>query len=384
MIKSLLDTDFYKISMGQVFFNKFRNLPSEYKFVCRNKDVDLSHLKEMVEAEVLRISELRYTLEEIIYLRSLDLFEEDYIDFLCHFKLNPDHVKVSIADGQLAIRISGPLPEVSPWEIYLLATINELYFKTKYPDLDFTEGRNRLRDKIKLVTDPELKIMEFGTRRRFSQEWQEYVTKTLSETLSKNLIGTSNIYLAMKLGLKAVGTQAHEYLQTFEQMAPDLAHFQKTALQVWKEAYGAKLQTALTDVISTDSFLRDLDEDLTKHYTGLRHDSGDPLQWGEKILNHYEKYSVDPSSKTLVFSDGLTIESATKIFAHFKDRTNMIFGIGTSLTNDVGVKPLNIVIKMVSCDGKPVAKISDEPSKAICEDPAFLEKLKTLFKVGQP
>ena len=380
MIKSLLDTDLYKLSMGAVFFKKFKNKSSAYKFVCRNSDVNLSHLKEDLEKEVQKLALLSYSNEEIEYLRSLDLFEPKYLDYLSSFQLKADHVKITIDEqNQLAIRVEGPIVEASPWEIYLLATINELYFKHLNPDFDYSLGREKLKDKLSSVKDPDFKIMEFGTRRRHSQAWQEYVLKTLMEVIPHNLIGTSNVYLAMKMGVKPVGTMAHEYLQSFQIFAPNLKTFQKQALKVWSSVYGKKLQVALTDVISTDSFLKDLDEDLSNHYTGLRHDSGDAIEWGEKVIKHFESYKIDPKTKTLVFSDGLTIHSALEIFNHFKDRAPMVFGIGTSLTNDVGVKALNIVIKIVACDNKPVAKISDEPSKAICEDPSFLQKLKDMF-----
>lgn len=383
MIKSLCDQDLYKFSMGQVFFKKYFDVPAEYLFVCRNKDIKLGFLKDQVEKEIERLSTLRFSEEEIAFLKSLELFEDDYLNYLRTFSLNKEHVQLKIDDEQLTVRVVGPMVDVSPWEIYLLSTINELYFKSLNPDLDYTIGREKLQDKIKLIKEqPEgFKFMEFGTRRRHSQAWQEYVLKTLKEEVPSYLIGTSNVYLGMKLGVKPVGTMAHEFLQSFQTLAPQLKKFQKTALKTWKEVYKDKLLVALTDVISTDSFLKDLDTNLTKSYTGLRHDSGDPIVFGEKVLAHYQVHGVNSMEKTLVFSDGLDIPKSSNIYNHFKDRVNMVFGIGTNLTNDVGVKALNIVIKMVSCGNKPVAKISDEPSKAICEDPKFLAKLKKMFSV---
>lgn len=385
MVKSLLDTDLYKLTMQMVFFKKYPKIVSEYKFVCRNKDVKLGFLLPEVLKEIKSIASLAYTPEEISYLRSLNLFEDSYLEFLTTFKLNEEDVFASNEGEDLVIRVKGLLTHASPWEIYLLSTINELYFKSLNPAMDYVIGRENLKEKVKLLreTSKEFKFMEFGTRRRHSQAWQEFVTKTLKEEVPENMVGTSNVYLAYKLGIKPVGTMAHEYLQAHEVLAPELKTFQKTALKVWQEVYQDKLLVALTDVISTDSFLKDLDENLTKEYTGLRHDSGDPIIWGEKCLKHYQKYQVNAQDKTLVFSDGLNVPRSVNIFNHFKNQTKMVFGIGTNLTNDVGVKALNIVIKMVSCDNKPVAKISDEPTKAICEDEKFLNKLKNMFKVGK-
>jgi nicotinate phosphoribosyltransferase len=369
--------------MNYVFFKKYLQTHAEYKFVCRNKDIKLGFLRDMVEKAVEQISALKLKEEEIEFLKSLNLFDEEYLTFLKDFKLNKDHVKIEIKDSQLEIRISGPMIYSSPWEIYLLSSVNELYFKSLNPEMDYALGREKLQEKIKLVKEQgkDFKFMEFGTRRRHSQAWQEYVTKTLKEELPENLIGTSNVYLAMKLGIKPVGTMAHEYLQAHQSLAPQLKKFQKTALKVWKEVYKDKLLVALTDVISTDSFLKDLDQDLSKSYTGLRHDSGDPIVFGEKALAHYKQYNINTLDKTLVFSDGLDFHKAFNIFHHFKNQFQMVFGIGTNLTNDVGVKALNIVIKMVDCDHKSVAKISDEPTKAICEDEKFLKKLMKMFQV---
>jgi len=371
--------------MGQVFFKKYRDIDAAYSFICRNKDVNLSFLKQQIEEEVIRLSKLKMSKDELDYLKSLVFFEDDYLNYLKEFKLNSNNVDIRIENEQLHIRVEGKMVDVSPWEIYLLSTINELYFKKTNSNLDFSLGRARLQEKIELIKnqDKNFKFMEFGTRRRFSQEWQEEVTKTLKEKVPEYLIGTSNVLLAKKLGIKPVGTLAHEYLQSFQSLAPELEHFQKTALQTWQDVYKNKLLIALTDVITTDAFLIDFDEQLSHDFQGLRHDSGDPIVFGEKVLAHYTKHTIDAKNKTLVFSDGLDFIKSFKIFNHFKEQTNMVFGIGTNLTNDLGPKSLNIVIKMVSCNKMAVAKISDEPSKAICEDPDFLKKLKTMFGVNQ-
>lgn len=385
MINSLLDTDLYKKSMGYVFWKKYPEVTGEYVFICRTKNAKLGFLKEQVQSEVNRIASLQYTTDEINYLKSLNLFGEDYINYLKTFQLKAADVSVAEKNGDLSIRISGLMVEASPWEIYLLATINELYFQNLNPNLDFTVGQQKLNDKITAMKalPGNFKLMEFGTRRRYSSKWQKHVIKTLVQTIPQNLMGTSNILLAKELGLKPVGTLAHEYLSAQMVLAPDFKHFQNYALKVWQEVYQNKLLVSLTDLVTTDSFLKDFDKDLSQTFTGLRHDSGDPIIWGEKILNHYHNFGINPQDKTLIFSDGLDIPRSVAIFNYFQAKTNLIFGIGTNLTNDVGVPALNIVIKMVSCNGKPVAKISDEPSKAICEDPEFLQLVKTTFGVAQ-
>lgn len=385
MIHSLLDSDLYKFTMGQVFFKKYKNIDAAYSFICRNKDINLSFLRQQIEEEVKRLGEIKISEAELSYLKTLGFFENDYLNYLKDFKLNPENVQISTENEKLQIRVTGKMVDVSPWEIYLLSTINELYFKNTNPDLDVSLGKERLKEKIALIKnqDKNFKFMEFGTRRRFSQSWQEEVTRTLKEQVPDYLIGTSNVLLAMKLGIKPVGTLAHEYLQSFQALAPELEHFQKTALKTWQDVYQDKLLIALTDVITTDAFLNEFDEALSHNFQGLRHDSGDPIVFGEKALSHYKKYNIDAKNKTLVFSDGLDFPKSFKIFNHFKEQTNMVFGIGTNLTNDLGPKALNIVLKMVSCNHMAVAKISDEPSKAICEDPDFLKKLKLMFGVKE-
>jgi nicotinate phosphoribosyltransferase len=384
MITSLLDTDLYKITMNQVFWQKYPTVPAEYLFICRNKNIKLGFLAAAVQNEVHRLAQLKYTPEELDYLDSLALFSKDYLKYLQTFSLKADHVQVSNHHGDLALRIKGPMVEVSPWEIFLLSTINELYFKTLNPQMDFSLGRAKLQEKIRTIQSlPEnFKIMEFGTRRRYSQEWQQEVLKTLVTQIPDHVNTTSNVFLAQQLGIKPVGTLAHEYLSAHMVLAPDFKHFQKTALEVWQAVYHNKLLVSLTDLVTTDSFLQDFNESLTQSFMGLRHDSGDPIVWGEKILAHYQKYGIDPQTKTLIFSDGLDIPRAQAIFRHFQGRINLTFGIGTNLTNDVGVPALNIVIKMVSCNNLPVAKISDEPTKAICEDPTFLAYVKQTFGVA--
>jgi nicotinate phosphoribosyltransferase len=222
-------------------------------------------------------------------------------------------------------------------------------------------------------------VFDFGTRRRFSREWHGEVVSTLQRDGGTWFKGTSNIDLARRLGLIPIGTMAHEYLQIHQASGGTLRDFQKRALENWVQTYRGDLGIALTDVISMDAFLGDFDLYFAKLFDGLRHDSGDPIEWGEKALAHYAKLRVPATGKRLVFSDGLTIPRALEIYRHFGERVQTGFGIGTDLTNDVGYKPLNIVMKVVEANGQPVAKLSDSAGKTMCENEAFVAYLRSAF-----
>jgi nicotinate phosphoribosyltransferase len=279
------------------------------------------------------------------------------------------------------------------FEIYVLAIVNELYFRRLETPETLLEGRRRLAGKIALLKQHSADSMrlarprkhpfeffEFGTRRRFSAAWQEEVVGTLASEVPEYFKGTSNVHLAEKYGLAAIGTMAHEYLQTFQGVNVQLKDFQKQALETWVQEYRGDLGTALTDVVGMDAFLADFDLYFAKLFDGLRHDSGDPLAWGEKALAHYTKLKIDAHTKRLVFSDGLTLKYALEvIYPRFADRVKPGFGIGTHLSNDTGIEPLNIVMKLTTCNGQPVAKISDSPGKALCTDPTFLAYFRQVF-----
>jgi nicotinate phosphoribosyltransferase len=200
----------------------------------------------------------------------------------------------------------------------------------------------------------------------------------LINELPDNFVGTSNIRLSRRYGRKPIGTQAHQLFQAYQVLAP-LKNFQFHALNDWMLYYRGWLAVALTDTVGFDVFLKDFDYLLALAYTGCRHDSGDPFEWCEKLINHYKLLEIDPKEKTAVFSDGLTVDSAIEIYKYFKGAIKMSFGIGTSLTNDLGLKPLNIVIKMVECNNSPVAKLSDSPGKEMCKDEVYVAYLRQLF-----
>ena len=205
--------------------------------------------------------------------------------------------------------------------------------------------------------------------------------RTLQREVPRFFKGTSNVYLAHRLGLVAIGTMAHEYLQSYQALDVRLRDFQKAALEDWVQEYRGDLGIALTDVVGMDAFLADFDLYFAKLFDGLRHDSGDPFVWGEKALAHYAPLRIDAHTKRLVFSGGLDLDKAFTIYRRFADRTQLGFGIGTNLSNDVGLTPLNIVMKLVRCNAQPVAKLSDSPGKTLCSDQTFLAYLRQVFNV---
>lgn len=389
IIISLLDTDLYKFNMNQVMFHKHTNLNGTYLFKCRNKDVDFTEeMVKEINAQIDHLCTLTFKEEELDYLKSLRFIKSDYVEFLRLWRpirkyvqcwrsptrLLPDGTHA----GELNIKIEGPLFSVMQFEIYLLEIVNEVYFRMHHNYLKLVASAVRkLDDKITAIRDGKytFNFAEFGCRRRLSREWQEEVVKELLKT--KNCVGTSNVYLAMKYGCKPIGTYAHEYVQMYQGIpGVTLAYTNKMAMDEWFEEYQGDNGTALTDTLGTDLFLRDFNKLQAMCYTGVRHDSGDPIEWGEKIIAHYQELGIDPMTKTLLFSDSLDFDKAQDIYNHFKDRAKISFGIGTFLSNDTDVSPLNIVIKLQYVNGHPVAKISDTPGKAMCQKADYLEYLK--------
>lgn len=388
IVSSLLDTDLYKFSMMQVVLHHYPAAQVEYKFKCRNPGIDLVPYIDEIRAELNHLCSLRFTPEELDYLRSWRFIKSDFVDFLGLFQLNAKYVDirpVQAGPGEIEIRIRGPWLHTILFEVPLLAIINEVYFRNTQPSLALDEGRRRLRDKIALLRDTEgfasCKVADYGTRRRFSRAWHEEVVTTLRDGLGQQFAGTSNVWLAWKLGLTPLGTLAHEYLQAHQALGPRLRDSQVAALEAWAREYRGDLGIALSDVYGLSAFLRDFDMYFCKLFDGTRHDSGDPFAWGERVLAHYRANRVDPRTKILVFSDGLDIPKVMALYKHFHGRCQLAFGVGTNLTNDVGPEPLQIVIKMIRCNGQPVAKISDTPGKNMCEDSAYVAYLRQVFEI---
>ncbi|MGP1924212.1 MAG: nicotinate phosphoribosyltransferase [Arsenophonus sp. NEOnobi-MAG3] len=391
IITSLLDTDAYKLHMQQAVFHQYNQVSVVAEFRCRN-DERLGNYAQAVRQQIDLMAHIVLTPTEYRYLRGLLFFKADYLDWLKDFRFNPTQVKVyTTQENQLALRISGPWREVILWEVPLLALISKLVHRDRSPNVtteDAIEQLHKLinyfyQDAKRLNIDlANFKLMDFGTRRRFSHTVQYAIINELKHHFPY-FTGTSNYKLAQQLHIKPVGTQAHEWFQAHQQISVDLANSQRVALQSWLDEYPDQLGIALTDCITMDAFLRDFDVTFANRYQGLRHDSGDPLEWGEKAISHYKKLAIDPMSKTLIFSDNLDLQKALILYKYFYKRINIIFGIGTRLTCNIPqVKPLNIVIKLVECNGKPVAKLSDSPGKTICDDDKFIDRLKKAFNIS--
>ena len=380
IINSLLDTDLYKFNMNQVMFHKHTDLNGEYDFKCRNENVRFTkEMLEEIDAQIDHLCTLKFTKAELDYLRSIRFIKDDYVEFLRLWHPLRDYVKTSLNDdGELFINIHGPLFSAMQFEIYLLEIVNEVYFRMKY-NYDELEAsaKCRLNKKIEDFKNGKynFKFAEFGCRRRLSRKWHDVVVKTFCD--SGYCIGTSNVYLAMKHNIKPIGTYAHEFVQMYQGISKiPLAYTNYYAMKDWFNEYNGDNGTALTDTLTTDLFLLDFDYLQASTYSGLRHDSGDPFVWGDKILTHYKKLGIDPSNKTLLFSDSLDFDKAEQIYQYFKGRCKVTFGIGTYCSNDTGVEPLNIVIKLQYVNGKPVAKLSDVEGKTMCKDQVYLDHLK--------
>ncbi len=393
IIPSLLDTDLYKFTMMQAVLHQFPGAQVEYRFKCRNAGAPgvepLAPHVAQIREEIRALCALKFGEAELAYLRSMRFIKSDFVDFLGLFSLNEKYIDVQpLPDGQIDISIRGPWLHTILFEIPVLAIVNEVYFRNTQAVPDLAEGRRRLDEKIRQLQEPglqALRIADYGTRRRFSRSWHEEVLRTLVDRLGAGpqgqFAGTSNVLLAMKLGLTPLGTMAHEYLQACQALGPRLRDSQVFAFESWAKEYRGDLGIALSDVYGMDAFLRDFDMYFCKLFDGARHDSGDPFSWGERLLEHYRSNRVDPRTKTLIFSDALTVPRTIELFRRFGGRCQLAFGIGTNLTNDIGREPLQIVIKMVRCNGQPVAKLSDTPSKNMCEDEKYLAYLRQVFDV---
>ena len=385
MIESMLDNDLYKFTMMQAVLHQFPGVEVEYKFKCRTEGVNLSpHVFQIINEVDALCRDLRFTQAELDYLGGLRFIKPDFVQFLKLFKFERNYVHVGRSiDGELDIRVKGPWLHTIIFEVPILAIVSEVY-SSKQHDGSYTTANQRLTNKVNLArkeigTDSSFKLAEFGTRRREGLDWQFQVVADLKTNLRNNFVGTSNVLLAKELNVTPIGTMAHEWIQAHQALGYQLINSQKMAFENWAKEYRGDLGIALSDTVGVVAFLRDFDMFFAKLFDGTRQDSGNPYTYAQKIIAHYKSLNIDPKTKTVVFSDGLTIEDAIELWQTFKDDINVSFGIGTHLTNDFGYKPLSIVMKMVKCNDQPVAKISDSPGKCMCEDPGYLDYLKSVF-----
>lgn len=386
IIVSLLETDMYKMSMGQAIYHQFSDYKTTWSFKCRNKDV---HFTDEMVAEIKRqiqlYCNLRFTEDELEYLNHIKWIKGSYVDFLRLWKPRYEDFEITTnAECGLAIETKGTWLNTSMYEIPTLAIVNEVYFRMAYDYEKLMQSfQERLQKKIQLLTDGTYQLgafSEFGLRRRLSAEAQELAIQELAKAnypYSK-FVGTSNVYLAKKFGLTPVGTMAHEWIMCVGQgnHKHNPAYSNWYALDAWVKEYGVLNGTALTDAITTDCFLKDFQLTYATLFSGLRHDSGDPIEWGDKMIEHYKELEIDPKTKTLLFSDSLNFEKADKLYRYFKDKAKVAFGIGTYIANDTEVPALNIVMKTTACNGMDVAKISDTPGKGMCKNPDYVHYLQ--------
>ena len=381
IVISLLDTDLYKFNMNQVIFHKHTNLMGEYHFKCRNENVKFTQkMLDEINEQIDHLCSLRFTHDELAYLKSIRFIKEDYVEFLRLWHPMRDYIKLELLDsGELKIIISGPLFSCMQFEIYVLEIVNEVYFRMQYNYEELKKSaEERLDQKIKDFNSGKytFKFAEFGCRRRLSREWEDEVVRRFA-TETNNCIGTSCVYLAKKYNLIPIGTYAHEFVQMYQGIdSIPLAYTNYYAMKDWYAEYRGDNGTALSDTLTTDLFLLDFDRSMSNNYSGVRHDSGDPFEWGEKIIKHYEKFGIDPKTKTLLFSNSLDFDAAEELYQYFKDKTKVAFGIGTFCSNDTCAEALNIVIKLQFVNGRPVAKLSDSADKTMCSDEDYLSYLK--------
>lgn len=387
IIKSLLETDCYKFSMGQAIYHQFSDYKTGWTFRCRNENVFFTpEMVEEIKRQIKLFCNLSFTEEELEYLKSIRWIKSSYVDFLRLWKPRFEDFSISCNDKcGLSLETYGTWLNTSMYEIPTLAIVNEVYFRYQYNyDVVFESFKRRLKEKIRLLKNQTYRIgkfSEFGLRRRLSGQAQDLVVRTLKNSdLSEynEFMGTSNVFLAKKYGVSPVGTLAHEWIMCVGQGTHKYnpAYSNWFAMDAWVNEYGILNGTALTDTISTDCFLRDFRLTFSTLFSGVRHDSGDPVEWGEKMIKHYNSLGIDPTTKTLLFSDSLNFQKATMIENHFRGRTKVAFGIGTYLSNDTDYPALNIVMKTTNCNGMDVAKISDAEGKSMCKNTQYVEYLK--------
>lgn len=390
IITSLLETDMYKFSMGQAIYHQFSDYKTTWSFKCRNQEVFFTEeMVQEIREQISAYCTLRFTEEELAYLDEIQWIKGSYIDFLRLWQPRYEDFDISSdADCGLSIETRGTWLNTSMYEIPTLAIVNEVYFRMAYDYERLYESfQERLSEKVSRLQENTYRIgafSEFGLRRRLSAQAQELAVRTLVGQ-SRNgafpsavFVGTSNVFLAKKYGITPVGTMAHEWIMCVGQgnHKHNPAYSNWYALDAWVKEYGVLNGTALTDAITTDCFLRDFQLTYATLFSGVRHDSGDPVAWGEKMLAHYRKLGIDPAAKTLLFSDSLDFERADAIARHFQGKAKVAFGIGTYLSNDTCVMPLNIVMKTTACNGMDVAKISDIDGKGMCKNPDYIRYLR--------
>jgi len=367
IIQSMLDDDAYKLTMCQAICQLYPEAAAEYTFINRGDQKFPAHFTDHLWEQILNLTDLRISKDELAFLRASPIpFNPVFLEWLAGYHYDPREVDLSTQDGRLNIRIVGPWYRTIMWEVKLMAIISELYFNYLDNGAEYDESlsRSKAAEKANIYYTAHLKVADFGTRRRFSYKNHDMVLGVMRDSL----IGTSNMHFAMKHSLPIIGTQAHEWFM-YHGAIYGYQHVNEIALDQWARVYKGKLGIALTDTYTSSRFLDSFGPDLSRLYDGLRHDSGSPHGLVDKVVDHYKRLDIDPLSKIIVFSDSLDTSIAREIKAYCHNKIRCSFGIGTNITNDCGVKPLNMVIKMSACAERPgdtwhsAVKLSDVPTK---------------------
>lgn len=403
IVRSLLDTDFYKLLMLQMIRHLHPDVEVTFSVLNRTRAVRLAEFIDEAElrAQLDHARTVRFGKKELIWLAGNSfygkerMFAPDFIAWLADFQLPP--YELSIVDGQYELRFAGPWTHTMMWEIPALCIINELRSRTALRnhdrfelDVTYARAKARLWDKVERLKQlPDLVLSDFGTRRRHGHLWQRWCVEALKEGLGNRFIGTSNVLLAMDADLEAIGTNAHELPMVAAALSRDdgeLATAPYRVLEEWRQHYAGNLLIVLPDAFGTTAFLAGA-PDWVADWTGFRPDSAPPIEGGEQIIAWWKQHGVDPRTKLLIFSDGMDVDSIERTYRHFNGRVRMSFGWGTNLTNDfrgcdphggAGLEPISLVCKVTSANGHPAVKLSDNPAKAT-GDPAEIQRYLRVF-----
>lgn len=385
MIQNILDNDLYKFSMQQAVHALYPRAHVEYAFFNRGSTRFPEGFAALVQKQIDRMADFALSEAQKNFLRRKCYFLTPvYLDFLSTYRFDPDEVSLFQEGSLFDLRVKGPWYRTILWEVPLMAIISETYFKVKKQKGLPDEDRIRINiEKAKKLSVANVKYADFGTRRRFSSDNHDRVIQDLISIENPTLIGTSNVNLAHKYNLTPIGTLAHEWFM-FHSVLSGYRMANPSAKDAWVRVFHGDLGIALTDTYTTDVFLDSFDTFYAKLFDGVRQDSGNPFEFTDKMTAHYRKLHIDPSAKSIVFSDGLNVDKAIKIHEYCSGKVRDAYGIGTNLTNDVGVTPLNIVIKLIQCrvsqdkPWRPTVKLSDDPGKHT-GDPKELENCMNLF-----
>ncbi|MBE2273839.1 MAG: nicotinate phosphoribosyltransferase [Flavobacteriales bacterium] len=387
-LKSILDNDFYKITMQNAVVKLFPNEKVKYQFINRGKHHFPEGFAEELRKSVNAMAELKLTKDEKQFLKeTCPYLELPYLDFLGGYHYDPSEVKIVQAENDLQVTVEGEWYRTILWEVPLLALISELHYEMNHLERDSNEMViGKTLEKANQLNKLGVTFAEFGTRRRHSYKVQDLVVEALVQNKTSKFIGSSNVHFAMKYGVKPIGTHAHEWFM-FHAAEYGFKMANALSLEHWVDVYRGDLGVALSDTYTTDVFFQQFDKKFAKLFDGVRHDSGDPIEFANKTIKHYEDNGINPLFKYIIFSDGLNLEKVEEITKACKDRIGISFGIGTNLTNDVGLKPMNIVMKLIAAqsingDWIPTVKLSDEKGK-YTGDPKMIELAKEFLRIKE-